>query len=123
MKKIRKILGLALCIAVMASFLSIPSMACSFSVTKQYGNIATTTYYTDGRVITTYSWDNTDNHPSVSYSALYGGYTHSGTLYKKTWTAGTPVTTNYTSGSITKTVATAYMGNYTGDLTNSNHYI
>jgi len=73
-------------------------------------NIRTQTYNSSGVLIsTTYSWDNSDNHPTVAYNQ--NGYT--GTLTKWLFTTATGVT--YQSGNNT-CKETIYTGFYKGQV-------
>ena len=121
MKKI-KVFSFLLFIAIIASFSSVAAFACTYEKEEIRGNIETITYYTNGTVSTTYSWGNTNDHPSYTYSEWFDGYAHTGKLYKFAWSSDPSNTVHYTTGNISKVVTTVYYGGYKGLISNVYHY-
>ncbi|WES35224.1 hypothetical protein P0092_04375 [Ruminiclostridium papyrosolvens DSM 2782] len=117
-KKTRLTILLAIALVIASS---ISTFACTYSVSVYHDNTATSYYYKDGTISTTFSWDNSNYHPNLYYQESRYGYTHSGTLTSyatstgntQTFVSSDPSTDWYQY--TTKTYTTLYEG----DITNS----
>ncbi len=118
-KKTRLTILLAIALVIASS---ISAFACTYSVSVYHDNTATSYYYKDGTISTTFSWDNSNYHPNLYYQESRYGYTHSGTLPSYSSTSGSLYTylpSNPSTVNWTKYTVQTYTTNYRGNITNS----